>query len=186
VAVARVDSGAALRVISEAGRTGVQVQFDYLNSRGDQETRRVDPLRMESIDDNWYLRGWCHLREAVRTFRLDRMDRLELTSEPIAAPPAGVILPQGLFDPGVDDLTVLLEGPGPIMSLLADYAPFDMTPAGTTDRVRANVRVAHFHGLKRLVAGLPGVVTVVEPGQAREVVASWAAAGAAQYDAVPT
>ena len=182
VAVARVDSGAALRVISEAGRTGVQVQFDYLNSRGDQETRRVDPLRMESIDDIWYLRGWCHLREAVRTFRLDRMDRLELTTEPIAAPPAGVILPEGLFDPGVDDLTVLLEGPSSVTSLLADYAPFNVTPADSGDRIRASVRVAHFHGLKRLVAGLPGVVTVVEPAEARAVIAAWAAAGAAQYD----
>jgi proteasome accessory factor C len=181
VAVARVTSAAALGIISEAGRTGVQVQFDYLNSRGELESRRVDPLRMESIDDSWYLRGWCHLREAVRTFRLDRMDRLELTSEPIAAPATGVILPEGLFDPGVDDLTVLLEGPASITSLLADYAPFNVSAATGVDQVRTSVRVAHFHGLKRLVTGLPGVVTVVEPADARAVVAAWAAAGAAQY-----
>jgi len=48
---------------------------------------------------------------------------------------------------------------------------------------RAEVRVSHFHGLKRLVAGLAGVVTVVDPGPARQTVADWAAAGAARYDA---
>jgi proteasome accessory factor C len=33
----------------------------------------------------------------------------------------------------------------------------------------------------RLVAGLPGMVTVVEPPEARRAVAEWAAAGAARY-----
>jgi proteasome accessory factor C len=43
------------------------------------------------------------------------------------------------------------------------------------------MRVSHYHGLKRLVASMPGVVTVVEPVEARRVVADWAAAGAARY-----
>ena len=42
-------------------------------------------------------------------------------------------------------------------------------------------RLAHVHGLKRLVAGLPGLVTVVSPAEARAVVAEWAAAGLAGY-----
>jgi proteasome accessory factor C len=42
--------------------------------------------------------------------------------------------------------------------------------------------VSHYHGLKRLVAGMPGLVTVLEPAEARRVVADWAAAGAARYE----
>jgi proteasome accessory factor C len=41
--------------------------------------------------------------------------------------------------------------------------------------------VAHFHGLKRLVAGLSGVLTVLDPPEARRVVAEWARAGAERY-----
>ena len=61
-----------------------------------------------------------------------------------------------------------------------------VTPGADGQPARAQVRVSHFHGLKRLVAGLAGVVTVVDPGQARQTVADWAAAGAARYDVQPT
>jgi proteasome accessory factor C len=49
-------------------------------------------------------------------------------------------------------------------------------------RSRTALRVSHYHGLKRLVGGLPGMVTVVEPADARRAVADWAAAGAARYE----
>ena len=39
--------------------------------------------------------------------------------------------------------------------------------------------------LKRLIAGLPGLVTVVAPPEARAAVAEWAEAGLAGYDHVP-
>ena len=48
-------------------------------------------------------------------------------------------------------------------------------------RVRTTVRVSHYHGLKRLIASMPGVATVVAPPEARAVVAEWAAAGADRY-----
>jgi proteasome accessory factor C len=54
-----------------------------------------------------------------------------------------------------------------------------MTPSG--DRLRTTVRVSHYHGLKRLIASMPGVATVVAPEEARAIVAEWAAAGAARY-----
>jgi proteasome accessory factor C len=47
--------------------------------------------------------------------------------------------------------------------------------------VRTTIHVPHFHGLKRLIAGLPGIVTVVAPDAARAAVFDWAAAGAARY-----
>ena len=48
-------------------------------------------------------------------------------------------------------------------------------------RVRTTIRVAQYHGLKRLIAGMPGVAKVVAPAEARAAVAEWAAAGAARY-----
>ena len=83
VAVEESESDASLATVRRAVERGVQVEFDYLSSRGDSEHRRVDPLRIESVDADWYLRGWCHLREAVRTFRLDRIGALQLTDEAI-------------------------------------------------------------------------------------------------------
>ena len=61
----------------------------------------------------------------------------------------------------------------------------DARVLGTTTEVdgllRTSVRVSHYHGLKRLLASMPGVATVVAPKSARDAVAEWAAAGAARY-----
>jgi proteasome accessory factor C len=180
--VAPSETGDAISIIQAAVRDGVQVEFDYLNARGDDVHRRVDPLRVESVDSDWYLRGWCHLRQAVRTFRLDRMGTLHVTDTPADAPDGDVVLPDSLFEPSSDSLSVVVELPASALPLIADYGPIGTTPGADGDLVHATLRVAHYHGLKRLVAGLAGVVRVVEPAEARQIVAEWAAAGLARYD----
>lgn len=183
LAVSRTDADVTISVIQAAVRAGTQVEFDYLNSRGTAEHRCVDPLRIESVDNAWYLRGWCHLREAMRTFRLDRMSDLRSTDVPADSHDDGVLLPDTLFEGSADDLTVTIELPDAALGLLADYGPVPVTRGAAGQPTRAQLRVSHFHGLKRLVAGLAGVVTVVDPGLARQTVADWAAAGAARYEA---
>lgn len=183
LAVSRTDTDVAISAIQAAVRAGTQVEFDYLSARGSAEHRCVDPLRIESVDNDWYLRGWCHVRQAMRTFRLDRMSNLRSTDVPADPHDDDPQLPDSLFVGSVDDLTVTLEVPASALGLLADYAPVPGGTASDESLTRAHLRVSHFHGLKRLVAGLAGVVTVVEPGEARQTVADWAAAGVARYDA---
>lgn len=171
-----------ITTIQTAVRDGVPIEFDYLNARAEQVHRVVDPLRVESVDNDWYLRGWCHLREAVRTFRLDRMKSVVSTDQPAQAHAGDVRVPERLFEGSDDDLTVVVELPTAALRLVADYRPVGAEPVGQGDLVRTTLRVAHFHGLKRLVTSLAGIVTVVAPDAARRVVADWAANGAARYD----
>jgi proteasome accessory factor C len=181
VAVAGSESDETLAVIRDAVAAGTQVDFVYLNSRGERERRRVDPLRIESTDQDWYLRGWDHLREAIRTFRLDRIDDLTATDEPIAYKPGDVTLPDTLFQGTPDDLLVQIEVSSSAVPLIVDYIPEGAAQTESDGFVRTSVRVAHYHGLKRLVAGLSGVLTVLDPPEARRVVAEWARAGAERY-----
>jgi proteasome accessory factor C len=182
LAVERTDSDSTLALIRESVASGVQLEFDYLGSRGERERRRVDPLRVESLDADWYLRGWCHLRGAVRTFRLDRISQPSVSSEAISHRAADVALPDALFESSVDDLAVTVDVTNSAAALLADYIPDGAARTEVDGRVRTTVRVSHYHGLKRLIAGMSGVATVVEPTEARRVVAEWAAAGAARYE----
>ncbi len=181
VAVEATDTNATLGLIRESVASGVQLGFDYLNSRGEAEHRRIDPLRVESIDADWYVRGWCHLREALRTFRLDRISNPVVTSEPITHGTRDVTLPDSLFEGSPDDLIVTIDVEATAASLLADYIPEGTPTSEVNGRVRTTIRVSHFHGLKRLIASMPGVATVVSPPEARAAVAEWAAAGAARY-----
>jgi proteasome accessory factor C len=98
VGVEEVEGDATLALIRDAAARGVQLELDYLDSAGQRERRRVDPLRVESFDEDWYLRGWCHLREAVRTFRLDRISNAVITEAPIEHHAGEVRLPDRLFE----------------------------------------------------------------------------------------
>ena len=181
VAVARSETDEALAVIRDAVIAGTRLDFDYRNSRGERERRRVDPLRVESIDQDWYLRGWDHARTALRTFRLDRIEGLTATDVPIAYRPGDVTLPETLFEGTPDDQLVGIEVSASAVPLIEDYIPEGAERTEQDGVVTTSVRVAHFHGLKRLVGGLSGVLTVLDPPEARRVVAEWAAAGAARY-----
>ena len=182
LAVEDTGSDSTLALIRQSVTAGVQLEFDYLGARGTREHRRVDPLRVESMDADWYLRGWDHLRGAVRTFRLDRISDPRVSEQPISHSAADVALPDTLFESSADDLVVTVDVTNSAAALLADYIPDGAVREQLEGRVRTTVRVSHYHGLKRLMASMSGVATVVAPAEARRVVAEWAAAGAARYE----
>lgn len=181
VAIEGSETDATLALIRESVAGGVQIEFDYLGLRGERVSRRVDPLRVESLDADWYLRGWCHLRQAVRTFRIDRISEPRLTPEPVSFSSRDFDLSDTLFEASRDDIAVTLDVAPSALPLLADYIPEGAPSSEVRGRVRTSITVPHFHGLKRLVAGLPGVVTVVAPPEARAAVTEWAAAAAERY-----
>ena len=43
----------------------------YSRSQDSLSEREVSPQRLTHYRDNWYLDGWCHLRNGLRTFSLD-------------------------------------------------------------------------------------------------------------------
>jgi predicted DNA-binding transcriptional regulator YafY len=54
---------------------------------GEAETERaVDPYGVVHHRGRWYIVGWCHLRQDVRTFRLDRVLALEEQDETFLKP----------------------------------------------------------------------------------------------------
>lgn len=55
------------------------IRFDYTDVEGRQTHREVDPLTVVYMQASHNLLAWCHLRQAFRAFRLDRMQNLELT-----------------------------------------------------------------------------------------------------------
>ncbi|HXV79755.1 MAG TPA: YafY family protein [Candidatus Binatia bacterium] len=43
----------------------------YSRYRGEETSRDVSPQRLVHYRDNWYLDGWCHLRDGLRSFSMD-------------------------------------------------------------------------------------------------------------------
>ncbi len=48
----------------------------YVDARGRETERVVQPLRVDARADNLYLIAHCHWRDELRTFRLDRVVEL--------------------------------------------------------------------------------------------------------------
>jgi predicted DNA-binding transcriptional regulator YafY len=59
-----------------------KIKMTYRPLHSDEKTKRkVDPYYLFFEDDFWYFRGYCHLREEVRTFALDRIMALKILEE---------------------------------------------------------------------------------------------------------
>ncbi len=56
-----------------------RLRIDYY-ARGTNQTsqREISPQRLINYRGNWYLDGWCHLRNDLRSFSIDSIRRVEL------------------------------------------------------------------------------------------------------------
>lgn len=52
----------------------------YTASDGATTTRDVEPVIFASTNGQWYLVGWCHLRDAMRWFTMSRIERATVTT----------------------------------------------------------------------------------------------------------
>jgi predicted DNA-binding transcriptional regulator YafY len=64
-----------------AGRRRLRIHY-YSRWRESRAERDVSPQRLVHYRDNWYLDGWCHLRNGLRTFAIDAMEQVRALSEP--------------------------------------------------------------------------------------------------------
>ncbi|MFD1722598.1 helix-turn-helix transcriptional regulator [Amnibacterium endophyticum] len=174
-----------LGTVRDATAAGAVLVFDYVSGRGAREERSVEPLRVESVDESWYLRGWDRSRRALRTFRLDRMGDVRVDADATTERPDDLTLPDRIFQPSKQDLQVLIEVADGALPLLADYLGDrpQTEPGSRRGRVRTRLRIAHLEGLQRLVAQRAGLVEVVGPPEARRAVRDWARAGLDRYGA---
>lgn len=63
---------------ASAIRTSRRIRFSYLSHAGAASRRQIEPYAVIHTDGRWYLIGHCLSRRALRTFRLDRVTKLEL------------------------------------------------------------------------------------------------------------
>lgn len=54
----------------------------FARGRGEDSERQISPQRLVHYRENWYLDAWCHLRDALRSFALDAVLRVELLDTP--------------------------------------------------------------------------------------------------------
>lgn len=72
------------------------IRIRYTAQQGSKTTRDVEPVIFAAMNGGWYLVGWCQLRNAMRWFRVSRIEHATVTQavcgthgvEEIGVPPA--------------------------------------------------------------------------------------------------
>ncbi|MGB8288715.1 YafY family transcriptional regulator (plasmid) [Rhizobium ruizarguesonis] len=70
-----------LQVLRQAMREQFKLHIAYRDPKGDETQRIIWPIMLGFIDTRRFVAGWCELRQDFRTFRIDRIGRVELIEE---------------------------------------------------------------------------------------------------------
>lgn len=66
-------------LLSYAIHQKIRLNVKYQARDKQQTQREFDPYGIACLSGIWYVVGWCHLRDALRSFRLDRVLHVQLT-----------------------------------------------------------------------------------------------------------
>ncbi|MBF3290316.1 WYL domain-containing protein, partial [Pseudomonas aeruginosa] len=72
--------------LAEAAQVRARVEFRYRDPQGAETLRQLDPYGLVYRNGCWYVSGFCHLRQALRSFRLDRLDAPRMLAERFERP----------------------------------------------------------------------------------------------------
>ncbi len=104
---------AFLATLSLAVQQRRQVFLRYQSFQGEETERDFDPYGIVFNEGYWYTAGYCHLRQDLRTFRLDRIAALEPLDRPFERPEKFDALEHVLNSlstwPGTEQVEVLME-----------------------------------------------------------------------------
>jgi proteasome accessory factor C len=75
-------AGDHLHRLQEAVAASERVEIDYYSfARDEMTTRVIEPWRVFHAFGSWYVAAWCHLAQAERLFRVDRVRAVRDTGE---------------------------------------------------------------------------------------------------------
>ena len=81
--------GETVLMLADAVRRGRRVRLTYRSYTGETSRRDLSPFGLVVHAGRWYLAAHDHDREALRTFRIDRMTRVTVGEADAEAPPEG-------------------------------------------------------------------------------------------------
>jgi predicted DNA-binding transcriptional regulator YafY len=158
-------------LLSVAVQQRKQLYMRYLSFRGEETERDFDPYGIVFHDGYWYTAGYCHLREGLRTFRIDRILELDLLTDSFERPAD--------FDPLEHVLKSLGAIPGPyeieiLFQTTLEEAHRVISPMagvleGSEDGVILRRAASQLEWMAYFLAGLPFPVIVRKPEELRVV-----------------
>jgi len=162
-----------------------QADMRYESTTKSEATQRqIDPYALVHRSGWWYLVGYCHLREGLRTFRVDRIQNLELLHQSFPPPDdfdVHAYLESEFADQPVVHAKLRFTGAGAHIatSNRSIWDSLTENPDGSVDVI---LSAPDTPWLASMAMSFGTLVTVLEPPELREMVREWAGAVVELYD----
>ena len=159
-----------LLALAQASRAKTTVGINYQSRRQDQTERDIDPYGVVFHTGRWYLVGHDHLRDDLRTFRIDRVTSVTPRPQTFATPDG--------FDPVAHLTATLAQGPyrwqvevtihGPIDEIARRLPRTAVTLTAQPIGVMMQARAERLDGMAHLLASLEWPFTIHSPDELRQ------------------
>jgi predicted DNA-binding transcriptional regulator YafY len=187
IALNPLESSAAPITLPQIRRAIIQrktIRFDYHTrypTLGQEITthRDADPYALIHIDKAWYLVGYCHLRQDMRHFRLERIHALRLLDQTFTRPDDFMPVLQG-YDGREVTVRVLVDL-DTARWIAEEPSYFQTHVEDRPDGVLLTLKVRHESDVVGWLMRWGSKVRVLEPDSLRERIADEAAAILRQY-----
>lgn len=152
-----------LGTLQQAVKEHEQIEIDYLSyGRDARTTRTVEPHRVFAEGGAWYLRGYCHLAEDVRLFRLDRVvsaERLGVAFTPPDSEDKG----EAVFepDPAAPRVTLALSADA---EWVANQYPVERVGRRADGKLEVTLAISSVGWLEKLLVRLGQHAVVTDDG----------------------
>ncbi|MEU4164901.1 YafY family protein [Actinoplanes sp. NPDC026670] len=182
------ESGVLLR-LAEATREQHPAVITYTGRNGRTTDRTLHPYGLVAHTGRWYVTGLDSVSGELRTFRLDRIQRIQPLPGRFTVPagfrPADAVLTSLASTPWRYEVTVAVEGPPDEVRPLLPKALATVEPDDTAGWSRVRLRAERLDWLPAVLAGLSRPFVIHHPPELREVVRAWADRVAAYAAARP-
>ena len=183
----RADPTALFPIIEDlrrAARERLRVSAVYQSVANSEATmRQIDPYALVFRAGLWYVVGYCHLRSAPRTFRVDRIQKLTVLTKPFEMPAAFDI--HKYLDNEFKDQPVIRAKlrfiPEAAHIVTGNRIIWESIHEEQNGSILATLTAPDLPWLASMILSFANWVTVLEPPELREMVRDWAQVTANLY-----
>jgi predicted DNA-binding transcriptional regulator YafY len=173
-------------LIEGAIRNRHLIKISYLSLKGEKTTRKIAPYAICFRHHAWYLIGFCHLRNEVRTFRIGRIDSIELSREQFERPANfsvedyfGASL--GVYRGTLTAFKVLFRGEAAVSIRSSQHHPSERITQQQDGSLIYEAELSGVEEFVRWILGYGPNAEILEPLNAREAIKSILAASLGKY-----
>lgn len=174
-----------LEALRKAARQERQVRITYQGSSKPGRTERVvDPYGLVHRSGWWYVVAYCHLRRALRTFRVDRIQNLEPLHQSFQKPQDFDI--REYLQAEINDLPVktarLYFVPQAAFIVKSNQSSWESVVENLDGSLEVVLAAPDLNWLASMALSFGAWVKVLEPPELKTIVRDWALETAALYE----